>query len=295
MKPEEFLEKINELLNAINLLAPTTKNNLVNQLKIFQMQLLDPSYDTIDEKVVQQSMILGERLLNNLHFAQEAVKYTSDRMKSTNYDFYDIKNNTELERYRFQFNNLDVKNLFGFFQRRREEIAKNSPPALDFEQSAYRRSTGINMSQWYRHAHTPPRGKKWGNCTEQSNISFVYLYTRVREIISAGKASPIRSLQRIDVDNKQGGHCYILIDGMNEPLFQIKKNFTENEHLELISSLHHTEVIVDPWNTAHPFYPAADILQYLPECGFEGNMNVEFGLGCADHEGSPRRKITCKM
>jgi len=283
---KELLKSTNDCLESITSLTVFTENEVVKQLQKFQKQLGDSTFTSSDEEPLIECLKEGQKLLNNLRLAKEAVSYTVSKMTATNRRPINLRDNTQLELSRQRFNNTELTTTFGFFKHKREELAQQSQRNMDFEQTAYRKGTGFNMAMWYRYAHATKSTKTWGNCTEQSNTAFVYLYTRVREALSLGAPSPFSSLQRIDVDNDLGGHSYILIDGMDKSLFLTMKTFTGKELLNLIPKLSSTAVVVDPWNSDHPFYPAKDIPKLMPECGLNGKMNIEFRLGFSAPEES---------
>lgn len=281
-----LFEKAELILAQIDKIAPDTQNSLVKQLRSFQNQLSDNTFQSGDTSLFNNCLTATQQLVTNLLLAQDAALFAMKRMKATNSP-YSAMDNFQLEITRKKINETDVLKTFSFFKDRREKIGVNDPRILGFEQTAYSKGTGINMAMWYRYSSRLLPEKKLGNCSEQSNLAFVYLYTIVREAISSSLPSPINSLNRVDVENSMGGHSYIIINGLDIPKFQFNEQYSSNEFRNLIPAFDSTGVVVDPWNTKSPFYPASDIPSLMPECGLKGTVNIEFRLSFASQKEEP--------
>ncbi len=277
--------QINDLLDNLQDLAPRTHNRAVNHLKYFRMLINNGllSVDDIDE--LNTSLSVGERLLGNLRLAKEAAEYAASKMIATNNPEATDAQQQQLTMTRLQLNKTQLQETCATLKKQRQRLDSGNTSQFEFTQSAYRKGSGFNMGMWYQYSSN--KSRQPGNCGEQSNIAFVYLYTLVREAANQGRPSPIDRLDRIDVTNNIGGHCFILIDRTPH------KNYRESPAtIDLLQDnvMHDfTCVVSDPWNKKNPFYPLSDLPNFMPECGLRGVANVEFSLDFSgrDHEITP--------
>ncbi|WP_133128806.1 hypothetical protein [Legionella nagasakiensis] len=282
-------EKIQSILSQIKKIVPDTRSILVKQLQSFQTRLNMGELSRKERDDLEETCLAAERLIQNLHLAKTAAKYSANRLITTNRP--DASgDDVQLKKIRKQLNETELLQIFNTLKNRRNELGRQTLSFAEFEQTAYRKGTGTNIAMWYRYA-TDRKNKKPGNCTEHSNLAFVYIYTIVREEISEHHSSPIDCIYRIDVDNDMGGHSYLLIDGIQSSKFNSQKQYSAKQFLCETKNFNNTCVVVDPWNKEHPYYPISDILDNMPRCGLTGQLNIEFGLDFSERE-EPRYTIT---
>ncbi|RAP36730.1 hypothetical protein B1207_07990 [Legionella quinlivanii] len=259
---EIYLQRLGVLLERINRLK-LDEPSLLAQISIFQNQLASPEFHN---EGLEQRLQEIEQLTNNLCIAKEACDYVNRRMRAANKPLSPAGMRI-LEDFRTKMNDTQLRQVFNRFKERREQIEYP-----EFEQTAFRKGTGYNMSMWYYHAHS--RSPVFGNCSEQANCAFVFLYSLAREAASSHVASPVHSLYRIDIKNERGGHTLLLMNLEHTGLFPK----TAEELIPYCASLPATVIVIDPWNKKRPYYPAIEMKRYMPSCGKTGLVNIEFGL-----------------
>lgn len=265
-------EKIQYILTQINELAPDTQNVLMKQLQYFQIKLHHEPLNPEETIILDGTFNEAKQLIKHLELARVAAQHATDRLTATN-DVGSPGDGYSLEKTRKKLNETDLLQTFNTLKKRRDELS------TEFEQTTYRKGTGMNIAAWYRHATDIKNWRKvLGNCTEHINVSFVYLYTLVREAASEHNPSPIDCVYRIDVDNDIGGHSYLLLGGVAPSTIHVNKLYRADNFLDTARNFGNACVVVDPWNKRHPFYPASDIPEKMPNCGLIGTVNIEFGL-----------------
>ncbi|STX27897.1 Uncharacterised protein [Legionella beliardensis] len=275
----KFKDEIDLVLSQIQKLVSSTDNQAVKKLYLYQSLLNDNRFTTAHTSDCQTNLNDAKELLNNLLLAKQAVEHVRASMTSAH-----SKNFSELAAIRDKLNNKELRATFGALKNQREKLSLFDKSLAAFDQEAYRKGTGFNMTMWYRHMNSPKSRKVLGNCTEQSNAAFVYLYTHFREQFSNSSPSSLQSLHRIDISNTIGGHSYTLINGIAGADINPQSKCTMSKFLSEIENFSNTAVVVDPWNSEAPFYPAADIPNKMPACGLKGEVNIEFGLSLSEHE-----------
>lgn len=273
---EIISQQIDELLKKLQLLAPDTQNPLLAKLQDYQMGGVLEIHNEHPE--LEETMVLALRLIKNLELAQLTVEHCASTLgiQATNAP-YSPKKNDRLEAKRAKVNETDLLELFDTLRTRRSRF--ESPQ--NYEQNAYRKGTGTNMAMWYRDIHQRTNKEKLGNCTEQVNVGFVYLYIHVQNELRENHPCPLRSIERVDVDNLIGGHSYLLLDRDKDPLSTFESHLPCKLSLNASESFGLCCVVIDPWNKEYPFYPIADIRSKMPKCGLKGLVNFEFGLNFA--------------
>lgn len=278
LSAQELMVIIQKDLRELQELAPNTKNKLVTKLTAFESELLENKVQNYEElyPVLEQS----QQLIQKLKLAQEAVQYVQERLQNTN-EPYNPFLNQKLETLRQEKNVNDVVSTAQKFKTRRE---KQGNP--EFEQTAYRKYVGMNMRFWALHAASKKEKeeKKLGNCTEQSNAAFAYVYQHTYNKL-ADKENPfVNRLERMDVNNNQGGHCYIMVDRDKTKGFSRGDNCSINAFLKEIDNFGNTGVVIDPWNKKNPFYPISDLPEKMHPLGLKGSINIEFGLDFSNQQ-----------
>jgi hypothetical protein len=273
---------IKETLDKIKELAPKTNSNVVKRLNVCLDALGDESFDNSkDLPVLEKLLATSEQLISNLEYAKKAVDFTSTKLVAANIPPVSRTDNAALEQTRKQINDTELVKQFQFLKSRRSNLAESLKDSslTDFDQKFYRKGPGCNIRRWAQYAMDDSKGpsQKLGNCTEQANLSFSYLYTSAYGNITDKKNTPFNSIERIDVNNNIGGHSFLMMD-------RNKKGALKPQNIQSVYDFIHgpdfgdTCVIVDPWNKANPFYPASDIEANMPPCGLVGTVDVEFGL-----------------
>ncbi|KTD18112.1 hypothetical protein [Legionella jordanis] len=270
--------QITLLLNRINRLAPETKNPLVQKLKRYSEKIGRLRAEEYSD--LMQTLEAASCLLKNLELGENTVHYIQKilQMQATN-NPYDPEKQLLLEQKRSKLNERDLTKIFATLHAKRKKF--ESPQDL-FEQEAYRKGTGYNISMWYRDAHHPSNTEKLANCTEQTNAAFVYLYLMVMDEIRENKPAPFKRIERVDVENRLGGHSYLLLDKSKVKQFaslpQPLADIPCEDYLSATDEFGDVCVVIDPWNKNHPFFPASDMADKMPKCGLSGTVNFEFAL-----------------
>lgn len=282
-----IMQLIQENLDKIVTIVPNTTCKVVESLRLSLVKLVDGKFDLIrDAPALEALLDTSARLISNLEYAKKASDYTASLLNPSNLPPLSQAKTSELERVRAKLNDTELKAQFSRFQDRRQELSEqaNDPSIAFFDQSTYRKGVGSNIRRWAHYAmDTRQEAEKLGNCTEQVNLAFSYLYTTVYENIIAKKTAPIDSIERIDIENRVGGHCYLLIDRHKSDAIKPNSSYNAHDFLHL-SDFGDTCVVVDPWNRENPFYPASDIKEGMPPCGAFGKANIEFGLDFSEQK-----------
>ncbi len=273
--------RIQKNIEKINFFLKNTENNSVEKLKFYLNKLVNHEVNLeLDARALEKILRLTDCLILNLEYAKQAVNFTTSKLIATNIPPFHQDKIEELEQIRIGINQIEITKQFTSFKERREKLVEH--PGVDssvrfFEQSTYRKGTGSNIRQWSHYAmNTCSSLKKLGNCSEQSSLSFGYLYTIAYEHFIDYKYTPFNSIERIDVVNKLGGHSYLLID--RNKSVAIQPNTPQDVETFYKTVLGETCVVVDPWNIEYPFYPASDINKKMPKSGMHGQLVIEFGL-----------------
>lgn len=229
----------------------------------------------------------NDRLNQNLIIGKKAASYASNLLVSTNQESaYDFEKNHRLETIREQMNNVE---LVKFYSKLKNQCKKNDSPPFD-DLTTYRKGVGINMRLWSLYAVSKNK-EKLGNCTELNNAAFGFIYQNVYESFrenNTSTSSAIRRVIRVDVDNNEGGHSFLLIDP-NPTLFVANKTYSIDAFFDQLDQLGDACVVVDAWNKKHPAYHVSESLSKMPPCARTGTFNIEFGLGFTADEGKDSR------
>lgn len=284
-KPDqELIAKADKYIKQLQKLAPETNATVLKKLLKLKEELIsnDSKIDSVKE--IELTLDTAKQLIQNLKYARDAAKFATSKLNPSNRPFVPAIN-SKLEKKRTEVNNALI-DKFGLLKKQREHLAKKTGNLSigTFDQSAYRKGTGISMGMWYWHALHKKSIDKFGNCTELANTAFGHLYSLARENFSHHKDLPFDNLERIDVTNSIGGHCYLLMDRKKTKKIQLNEKYPVGILLNEATNLGDTCVVIDPWDSLHPFYPAADMPKNMPQCGKEGEMNIEFGLNFSVHE-----------
>lgn len=279
-----------------------TANPIIHSFRALEVMLESGEEDSVLEETAEKTLPHVEKLIDKLKLASDAVAYAKKHLKPTNRPV-DKGAHRTLEKARARINTTDLIKTFGVFKEKREKIDSAVPGhgIKQFDQAAYRKGTGMNIRQWAHHILTEHDKEKGlgiktplpGNCTEQSNLAFSYLYGRFNETYAEDedRVKLFSRLERIDIENASGGHALLLLDrDPSREIFTDKKS-SATDLLSRSDELGDECIVIDPWHDSTPIYLASDMAMHMPSCGQTGRVNIEFGLDFSDQDPSPTARL----
>lgn len=307
MEYKEVVSHIKRYRETLDTIMPDeSANPHLLAFEALELSVETKQTDEIDLSEAESVLDNMGTLIKTLELAKEASHYAQSHFKATNQP-RDMHANVELERSRKRINETDLVKTFKTFKAQRESLDSKSPgyDIKTFEAKAYAKGKGMNIRSWAHHALTERSKKKsmeaiegvkvLGNCTEQSNLAFAYLYSKFNEVYCEHKEGDeevegvrlFDKVERIDIQNSRGGHVLLLLNRKPDSDVFSDKRCSTHDLLSKASELGDECVVVDPWNADSPIYLASDIATYIPPCGQVGRVNIEFGLDLSEQPEPP--------